>query len=136
MESNPIVELRIIFAGKHWLTIGIPTIPRKDNTDYLSRTLSTLLEELPQDPTDLLYRRVKVIVMNNRPGNHTAWEKVSQLQDALLGLTEASRSHEDIEDVSSASISCVFHPDAEVKASRLEFRAFRLQWPGKSKATL
>ena len=68
-------------AGKYWLTIGIPTIPRKDNTDYLSRTLSTLLEELPLSPTDLLYRRVKVIVMNNRPGNHSAWQKVLPMQN-------------------------------------------------------
>ena len=74
-------------AGKYWLSIGIPTVPRKDDTDYLTRTLSTLLEELPLDPTDILYAKVKVIVMNNRPSNHTAWQQASNLSHTCdLGL--------------------------------------------------
>lgn len=63
-------------SGKYWLVVGIPTVPRRNDTDYLSRTLSSLLEELPLDPTDVLYARVRVIVMNNRPGNHTTWSRV------------------------------------------------------------
>lgn len=63
-------------GGKAWLTVGIPTIPRKTGVDYLTRTLETLLEDLPLDPTDPLYGKVRVLVMNNRPGNHTVFNKV------------------------------------------------------------
>ena len=71
-ESRVRLESR---AGKPWLTIGIPTIPRKNQTDYLTRTLSSLMEEVPLDPTDPMYRQVQVIVMNNRPGAHPVWEQ-------------------------------------------------------------
>lgn len=38
-------------APRYWLTIGIPTVPRKlINTTYLTTTLETLLDELPADP--------------------------------------------------------------------------------------
>ena len=63
-------------GGLAWLTIGIPTFPRKDNADYLTRTLETLLEELPVDDTDPLFARVRVLVMNNSPGNHSVFDKV------------------------------------------------------------
>lgn len=61
-----------------WLTIGIPTVPRKTGADYLTLTLESLLEELPLDRSDPLYGRVRVLVMNNRPGNHTVFYKVRQ----------------------------------------------------------
>ena len=60
-----------------WLTVGIPTVPRKSEADYLTRTLETLLQELPADSTDPLYARVRVLVMNNRPGNHSVFYAVS-----------------------------------------------------------
>lgn len=63
-------------ADKQWLTIGMTTIPRRNGADYLSRTLQTLLEELPLDKTDPLYGHVRVLVMNNRPGNHSVYYKV------------------------------------------------------------
>ncbi|EIE24399.1 hypothetical protein COCSUDRAFT_61824 [Coccomyxa subellipsoidea C-169] len=59
-----------------WLTIGIPTVPRKTGADYLTLTLESLLEELPLDGSDPLYGRVRVLIMNNRPGNHTVFYKV------------------------------------------------------------
>ena len=34
------------------------------------------LQELPADDTDPLYGRVRVIVMNNRPGNHSVFYAV------------------------------------------------------------
>lgn len=61
---------------KAWLTVGIPTVPRKNNADYLSTALESLLEELHMDLTDPLYARVKVLVMNNQPGNHSIFYKV------------------------------------------------------------
>ncbi|BDA42972.1 hypothetical protein COCOBI_03-8650 [Coccomyxa sp. Obi] len=67
---------------KAWLTIGIPTVPRKNGAAYLTLTLDSLLEELPLDGSDPLYGRVRVIVMNNRPGNHTVFYKVRQRIEA------------------------------------------------------
>lgn len=55
------------------------TVPRRGSADYLSRTLQTLMEELPLDASDPLYGRVRVIVMNNRPGNHSVFYKVGIL---------------------------------------------------------
>lgn len=65
----------------------MPTVPRKSGADYLTRTLSTLLEELPLDPTDPLYKGVRVLVMNNRPGNHTVFYEV---RSPALWLPEAA----------------------------------------------
>ena len=37
--------------AKYWLTVGIPTVPRKTpNTTYLTTTLETLHDELPLEP--------------------------------------------------------------------------------------
>lgn len=33
-------------SSRAWLTVGIPTVPRKHGADYLTRTLETLLEEV------------------------------------------------------------------------------------------
>ena len=66
-------------AEKLWLTIGIPTVPRIGNTDYLTQTLSSALEELPLNPSAVLYKRVKIVVMNNRPGNHSVFDQVHHL---------------------------------------------------------
>ena len=49
-------------SGKLWLTIAIPTFPRKGDKDYLSVTLSSLLAELPSTPSDPAYGRVQVVV--------------------------------------------------------------------------
>lgn len=57
-----------------WLVIGIPCAPRKSqgkDVDYLGTTLESLLVELPSDPSDPMYGRVRVIVLNTAPGiNH------------------------------------------------------------------
>ena len=70
-------QARAKAGGRVWLTIGIPTVPRREGADYLTRTLETLLEELPLDVTDPLYGQIRVIIMNNRPGNHTVFDRVS-----------------------------------------------------------
>ena len=81
--------LQMVMGGLAWLTIGIPTFPRKDDADYLTRTLETLLEELPADDTDPLYARVRVLVMNNSPGNHSVF---SQARLPGLGAAHAART--------------------------------------------
>eukprot|EP00887_Chlorella_sp_A99_P003012 scaffold9.g3012.t1 len=64
-------------VAKPWLTIGIPTVPRGEGaavgaTGYLTRTLETLLDELPSDP--------QVLVMNNAaPGQaHPEFEALAR----------------------------------------------------------
>jgi hypothetical protein len=63
-------------GGKAWLTIGVPTVPRRGGADYLTRTIDTLLQELPLSNMDPLYGKVVVLIMNNRPGEHPAFTKV------------------------------------------------------------
>ncbi len=58
-----------------WLTIGIPTIPRP-GVDYLTPTLETLVHELPADPSDPMYANIRVVVMNNKPGQHEVFEGI------------------------------------------------------------
>jgi hypothetical protein len=37
-------QLNATLEQKAWLTVGIPTVPRKNGADYLTRTLDTLLQ--------------------------------------------------------------------------------------------
>ena len=56
--------------NKIWLIIGIPTVARSANQDYLIQTLASIRHQLPTDPNDLLYQRVKVIVLNLEGPSH------------------------------------------------------------------
>ena len=40
-------QLNATLEQKAWLTVGIPTVPRKNGADYLTRTLDTLLQVQP-----------------------------------------------------------------------------------------
>ena len=40
-------QLNATLEQKAWLTVGIPTVPRKNGADYLTRTLDTLLQVEP-----------------------------------------------------------------------------------------
>ena len=62
-----------------WLAIGIPTVPRHNATDYLTSTLEHLLSELTLDRSDPFFDKVRVLVMNNKPGQHSVFAKVLQL---------------------------------------------------------
>lgn len=57
-------------SGQPWLIIGIPTVPRKNNLDYLTPTIESILLEIPQDPSHPLYDQVVVAIMNHSPGVH------------------------------------------------------------------
>ena len=76
-----------------WLTVGIPTVPRKREADYLTRTLETLLQELPADATDPLHARVRVLVMNNRPGNHSVFYAVSLRHLVVMSVSMLQPAH-------------------------------------------
>jgi len=56
------------------LLIGIPTVPRK-NADYLSEVLDALAREVSTDPFGDDAIRIKILVMNNQPGKHEAFQK-------------------------------------------------------------
>ena len=59
-----------------WLVVGVPTAPRAGDADYLTETLETLLDELPDDERHPLFRRVLVVVMNAKPGRHEVFDRV------------------------------------------------------------
>jgi len=62
--------------GKRWLTIGIPTVPRRGDPDYLNQTINAITKQLPTRPDDPLYGRVLVVILNNLPGQHTLFDDV------------------------------------------------------------
>jgi hypothetical protein len=62
--------------GKRWLTIGIPTVPRRGDPDYLLQTVNAITKQLPTRPDDPLYGRVIVVILNNLPGQHKLFDDV------------------------------------------------------------
>ena len=64
--------------GKRWLTIGIPTVPRKGNPDYLSQTVDAIISQLPTRQDDPFYAKVMVVVLNNRPRQHVVFDDVKK----------------------------------------------------------
>ena len=46
---------------KRWLAIGIPTVPRPKSKVYLLETLEIMLAQLPTDPTDPMFGRVRFL---------------------------------------------------------------------------
>ena len=59
-----------------WLTIGIPTVPRKGNPDYLSQTVDAIIGQLPTRSDDPFYAKVLVVILNNRPQQHPVFDEV------------------------------------------------------------
>jgi hypothetical protein len=65
-----------------WLVIGIPTIARAHNEDYLLRSLATLAAQLPLSTSDLMYGQVLMIVVNMQgaeAGPHQRYEEAKSL---------------------------------------------------------
>ena len=62
-------------AGR-WLTIGIPTVPRKHGERYLEQTMNAIVQQLPLRQDDPLFDRVMVVVLNNKPGQHSVFDQV------------------------------------------------------------
>ena len=66
-----------------WLVIGIPTVSRTNDEEYLLEALDTLAAQLPADPSDLLYDKIIVNVVNlqlNAQPNkvHTVFNKAKE----------------------------------------------------------
>jgi hypothetical protein len=66
-----------------WLVIGIPTVSRTNDEEYLLQSLDTLAEQLPSDPSDLMYDQILVNVVNLQVNahpekEHTVYNKAKQ----------------------------------------------------------
>jgi hypothetical protein len=80
-----------------WLVIGIPTVPRRGDVDYLSDTLVSLLAELPDEGVadPLGVGAVSVVVMSMAPpGTHAAFESAR----ARFGATPKGAAYISFED--------------------------------------
>lgn len=56
-----------------WLAIGIPTVARTHDEDYLMKSIDAIADQLPADPSDLLYNKVIIHIINmqvNANPNH------------------------------------------------------------------
>lgn len=42
-----------------WLVFGLPSVPRKQDMDYLSATIDFILDQLPADPSHPLFGKVR-----------------------------------------------------------------------------
>ena len=70
-------------AASKWLVIGIPSVSRLQDEDYLLHTLDSLARQMPRegDTADLLHGRVTVLVVNvqDRGTRHRRFEEARAL---------------------------------------------------------
>lgn len=67
-------------TGLPWLVIGMPTLARPNQEDYLLRTLASIDAQLPKDDSDLLYRQVVVAVVHVQPDSpHSRFDEAKAL---------------------------------------------------------
>jgi len=62
-----------------WLVIGINTVSRSNSEPYLLQSLAALSSQLPSDPSDLLYNRVLVIIVNMQGTGHTRYDEAKKI---------------------------------------------------------
>lgn len=62
-------------TSRPWLVIGIPTVGRMHNEDYLIRSLNAMADQLPSDESDLMHGQILVVVVNVQGGGHTRYEE-------------------------------------------------------------
>ncbi|CAM9352653.1 unnamed protein product, partial [Ectocarpus fasciculatus] len=77
-----------------WLVIGIPTVARPNNEDYLLKTLAAMAAQFPDNPSDLYYHQVLVVVVNVQspelnPNPHTRFEEARALYALTAGHPKA-----------------------------------------------
>lgn len=66
-----------------WLVIGMPTVPRPNDEDYLLTSLNRINEQLPSAPDDLLHLRILVHVVyikaaDNVKPRHTRFDEAKE----------------------------------------------------------
>ena len=70
----------IVPAAKKYLVIGIPTVARTGNEDYLLRALGAIAKQLPTDPSHELYNKILIVVVNAMPAGllHARFEEAKK----------------------------------------------------------
>jgi N-Acetylglucosaminyltransferase-IV (GnT-IV) conserved region len=84
MVVNPLNEgsTESVLQSNRWLVIGIPTVSRAHDEDYLLQSLATLAAQLPSSESDLMYGQVLVVVVNmqaSSAGPHSRFEEAKIL---------------------------------------------------------
>lgn len=87
--ASPPVAVPAAVAGgsgcssqERWLTIGIPTVPRRHGERYLEQTLNAIAQQLPLRHEDPNYHRVMIVVLNNLPGKHAVFDAAKAQYEA------------------------------------------------------
>eukprot|EP01038_Epipyxis_sp_PR26KG_P015282 gene15282-20586_t len=66
-----------------WLVVGIPTIPRIHDEEYLLHSLDTIASQLPSDQNDIFYNQILIHVINviayNNPANDNYYHKIFEV---------------------------------------------------------
>ncbi|KAH8058763.1 hypothetical protein JL722_5997 [Aureococcus anophagefferens] len=81
-------------ARKAWLAVGLPTVPRADDADYLLQTLASFAAELPRDASDPAHGSVVVFVVNTHGPGHKRFDEASRLyeRDAQFRFSAAAEA--------------------------------------------
>lgn len=89
-----------------WLVIGIPTVARLHEEEYLLQSLEVLAAQLPAEPSDLLYGRVLVSVLNVQlnTANHAQPHRVFERARALYAAPHPKAAYFEFADVLPSEI--------------------------------
>lgn len=74
-KSSSIEAFKGTLGDSKWLVIGIPTVPRLNEEDYLLHSLETIAKQLPREPSDLMYMKIVLVVVNVSLGPHRRFEE-------------------------------------------------------------
>lgn len=81
-KVEPVESTR--FGHRRWLVVGIPTVARPRDEDYLLKTLQSFASQFSTDPADILYDNVLIHVINFQVNSaqhrkHTVFEKARSI---------------------------------------------------------
>lgn len=65
-----------------WLVVGIPTVSRLHDEDYLLQSLETVARQLPSSPSDLLHGQVVILVVNIEGESHKRFHEAKALYES------------------------------------------------------
>ena len=83
-----------IGMNSKWLVIGIPTVGRPHNEDYLLQTLQAMADQFPDNPNDILYHQILVVIVDVQseeinPKPHKRFEEAKTLYSIESGHSKA-----------------------------------------------
>ena len=108
-------------AALPWLLIGIPTVPRPNGADYLTATLSLMVDALSDEPTDPMSGQVRCMVVNQRPGGHPTFEQLRRqhaASTALLFVDRPADTAEAAEAAAAAATAAMRPPLSDAQRER------------------